>query len=223
MRKAVIEIETGSPYFRVSLQENGVCHSPKLLEPQEFRKLLDGNLDSRFSVDISPILDQTGCIRYIKLTRGLERRDVAFFVVEKARFDYNYVGQVFKDVGMPKMLFAFETQGDRLVDSHLYCIKDCIVTDDTVLCWFPFANVSDSICWGDFGAVQADQIFKLRGLPYQFISLEHNDHLFGANKNSQGLLQRPLLDSMKERDFDDSLLVSAHMSFLDFCKNLNLK
>lgn len=179
----------------------------------DLKSLIIGEEDNEYSKFVTPILAQTGCVRYAGYYKGgkLIREKVAF-VLPAGRHDYNYCGQIFPDVGFPGLLFIFTlmptTGGEKvLTNTKLYALGEGVLKDSTELFWYPFGNASTFVCWGDFGQVKVKDIFELRGLPYAFLQLEKNDDLFNSSRNSRGWCQREVLKHLSGRDFDYSLLV----------------
>lgn len=214
MRKVLITIEDNKPHAEVECIQDGVRYPAKHLRIRELRALLDVD-EEEFLKVLSPILSQTGCVRYAGYyKKGRVVQEKAVFVLPADRHDVNYCGQVFPQVGHPGLLFVFTLEPlereKLLTHTELYALKPGdSIRKDLLLYHYPFGNVSSYVCWGDFGQVKVSEVYELRGLPYAFLQLEKNDDLFSPDRNNKGLCQRELLKYLSGRDFDESLLVPS--------------
>ena len=115
------------------------------------------------------------------------------------------------DVGFPGLLFAIYVVNNRLSKLNLVAVKDEIITEETRIYKYPYTNVSGdrgSVCLGgnnfDKGILEGD---KLYNVPNQFFSMPNTLHSYSSSKNTKGYEFEEMVISLKNKEFDDELLV----------------
>lgn len=152
----------------------------------------------------TPMLPKN-CIYYCKYQNGRE-----YFVLEcdKANWDFEYHGTIFKNVGVPKHLFLITLQQQTIIDTKLVTVKDNFVLPESIVYRWPYSNVFQSlvVCWGTASLPVIEYPYQLSCIPRFFFSQGNTDcSYYGAN--SSGLQYRELLDSLQGKEFNDEYLV----------------
>lgn len=159
----------------------------------------------------TPVLPQN-CVQYIELTSN------SYIIVlkrEKGNIDMIYSNRVFKQVGIPTLLFAFKLYKNTLNEGYVVAIKDTkFITLDTKLYCYPFSNVyeySHKICWGSNKLPTFDEVSYTQNIPDMFLSMPNSNHGYG--KNLSGLEYRPLLEALEEKEFNEDWLLETNQTY----------
>lgn len=159
----------------------------------------------------TPILPKN-CVQYIELSNN------SYVIVlkrEKGNIDMIYGNRVFKQVGIPTLLFAFKLYQNTLHAGYVVAIKDTkFITRNTKLYHYPFSNVynfSHSICWGSNKLPTFDEVAYTQNIPDMFLSMPNSNHNYG--KNLSGLEYRPLLEALEGNSFNEDWLLDASQTY----------
>lgn len=144
-------------------------------------------------------------------------------VLPSGRYDMALDDRVYKDVGVPKLLFGFRVENERIVRSKAGVVLDEVVKPDSLLYHYPFSNVDHgfAICWGGNVLPDIDEPSKLASIPLFFLSIPNSQHSYG--KNLTGLKYKKFLKSLEGKDFDNNVLIGAEGRTVADFANILLK
>lgn len=115
------------------------------------------------------------------------------------------------EIGYPKLLFAVYVMNNRVTSLKIVAVKDKEIVEDTQLYEYPYTNVSGKqgcVCLGgnkfDGDVYKNDYLYKV---PMLFYSMPNSFHSFSPAKNKGGYDCKELMLLMKDKEFNDSLLV----------------
>ena len=184
------------------VEEEGAVIKEKLIEPDSLLKLIESSAYSEITDSYGSVLPKN-CIYY----GVMERRSglpVQVVMVERERCvrPYNHFGSV-EMVGYPKLVFAYKISGADIISSAVVAATDEVISEDSPLYYFPYANVffTGKICTGTYHYPKIRSLADLTYLPEDFYLIEHTHE-----RNAAGEVIREILDQVKEKPFDDSLL-----------------
>lgn len=166
------------------------------------RNALPVNLTDGPTVDspIFPVAGNVATVQYREFQSGAK----TFVMLRKDDpFDINYRGTIFKQVGLPKMLFAVKLLNNVIQGAAVVCVTDHVVNENSDIYSFPLGNASmeGKICFGANRIASFDikETQMLHSVPNMFLSMEGNDDHYG--KNLSRLAQRPMLNELQGKPF----------------------
>ena len=165
--------------------------------------------DVQTSVDtpVLPVTKNIGTLQHRKLSSGSE---IIILVRDAGQFDINYFGDMFKNCGIPKLLFAIKKLNNVIQAVFVAAVKDYIVSEESKIFCYPFSNAgytsSGKICYGANRISQIDiqSTVMLHSVPDMFLSMENNNDAYGQNLS--GLQYRPLLENLIDKPFNEDWL-----------------
>lgn len=157
----------------------------------------------------SPILPKN-CLQYVEQDNGGVM--VALQRLGRAT-DIDYGDHIFKDIGMPNLIFVFRLFSNTIQVGYVVATQDSEINEDTQLYHYPFSNVftNGSICWGN-KLPAYDELKHVQNVPEMFLSMPNNNHNYGAN-NFSGLEYRPLLEALGGKPFNEEWLKPMNVSY----------
>ena len=169
------------------------------VEKDNEKKALDSN--------ILPNNDALGVstVRYRKNSNDTEEY---FLLLKRTRCDIKYHSDLFKDVGIPNLIFMIKIFEGQLRTMRVCAVKETRITNNTQIYHYPFSNVGSdgSVCFGRNAIYEFryDNIENLFSVPFIFLSMPNNDDMYGDNLSD--LKYRELLTLLENEDFDDEFL-----------------
>lgn len=173
------------------------------------------------SIDVveSPIFTVGDGISTVQ-TRDYNTGSRTVILVREARpMDITYFDDVYKNVGMPRLLFAIKIYKNVIQTVKVMAVKDFIIKEDTELYEYPFSNVSrgsGNVCFGmnRISSIDIPSLTALHSIPDMFLSMPNNNDSYGHNLS--GLAYRPLLEELVDKPFNNDWLEPAHKSYKDW-------
>ncbi len=150
--------------------------------------------------------------------RKLETGAEWYFLTREATlFDVQYGDTVFRQVGIPKLLFAIKWAKGKAVAVRVVAVKDQTITENTPIYLYPFSNVMStdgSICFGANRLYDYDftDPVRLHSLPHMFLSMPNNNDGYHS-RNHSGLELRPLFELLESEVFPDDWLRAAGKTY----------
>lgn len=129
------------------------------------------------------------------------------------------------EIGFPSLLFAIRVVNDRVFSMRLCATKDEEINPKTQIYKYPFTNVSShawgEVCLGgnDFTnyVINYNTIFDI---PNMFFSMPNTTHGFNTVYNSKGYCLEELIIKLKDRDFDENLLVPRNKIYAEWIEKI---
>lgn len=128
------------------------------------------------------------------------------------------------EMGYPHLLFAIKVINCRASRLYVVAVKDDEITEKTKLYQYPFTNVSGeqgNVCLGIntlYNNVFEDNyLFKI---PMQFYAMPNTLHSFSPANNKYGMDCKELMLSLKDKEFNDELLVEKNINYQQWFDNL---
>lgn len=128
---------------------------------------------------------------------------------EGAPVDIDLKGKIFKNVAMPRTLFAIKVCNNKCASLRIGCIKDRFIKEDTPMYRYPYSNVFDTrnVCLGGNRINDFDlgTLSNLVMVPEMFLAMTNNHD--GYNEaNLSGFLYEDLLELLSGAKFDEEIL-----------------
>lgn len=132
----------------------------------------------------------------------------------------------YKNIGMPKTLFAVKVFQGKVAKVIIGCVKDEYINQDTIIYKYPFSNVFDteSVCWGGnmIGDFDVPTPGALIYLPEMFFAMPNNKDGYYSNNNSGKEYHELLKELLNEKFNNDYLKESFNTKTYDeFMAKLN--
>lgn len=133
--------------------------------------------------------------------------------------------KTFKNVAMPKTLYAIKVCNNKCVSLRIGCVKNGSINNSTTIYKYPYSNVFDtnSVCLGanmlnDFLIADLSNIVMI---PEMFLSMPNNNDGYSGS-NSSGLKYDELLECFENSTFDEDILVESYNTptYKDFINKL---
>lgn len=131
----------------------------------------------------------------------------------------------FKNVAMPKTLYAIKVCNNKCVSLRIGCVKKGLINNDTVIYKYPYSNVFDttSVCLGSnmLSDFLLEDISNIVMIPEMFLSMPNNYDGY-TNSNSSGFIYEELLECFEESTFDEDILLQSYNTptYRDFIDKL---
>lgn len=172
--------------------------------------------DKIITENITPILPPN-TIQYIELANG---GYIIVLIKNKCQVDFDYGDKIYKKVGIPTLLFAFRMYQDALQEGYVVSVKDKIIKAETPIFFYPFSNVfkDTRICWGNNKLPAFPDVLYVSNIADMFLSMPNSSHNYGFN--SSGLEYRPLLEALEGKNFEESILLSANMTYSEWISSI---
>lgn len=239
MSKTFIEI-TEDRLCKITTQNNLGVKINKYVDFQTVMQLLIAASEENESVSqakaiLSEILPGDSLISTIQ-TKKIHRSNSTWYILLREQKPTNialtkYNGgekqeRVFKNVAMPKTLYAIKVCNDKCVSLRIGCVKKGRINNGTVIYKYPYSNVFDtkSVCLGSnmLNDFLLEDISNIVMIPEMFLSMPNNhDGYLGSNDS--GLKYEELLECFEESTFDEDILVQSYNTptYIDFINKLN--
>lgn len=127
--------------------------------------------------------------------------------------DLNYMGAVYRDFPLPRILFQFQIENSGRISSvWLKIVPKGRLDNETACFLWPFSNVrhDSSLCLGCNELPHVDDLQRLKHLPRFILELPCNDDLFDSSKNQMGFSLSDLLEHLKDKEssyYYDKILI----------------
>lgn len=132
--------------------------------------------------------------------------------------------KLFKDVNMPKMIFAVKVCNDKAVSLKITCIKnnEIFIKENTKLYAYPFSNVygGGNVCLGgnSISDFYLEDLSNIVLIPEMFLAMNNSSHAYSHKSNMN---YEELLIWLQTNEFNDDLFrESSFKSYNDFIKSL---
>ena len=143
---------------------------------------------------------------------------------ERLSHDMVYGSKTYKEVGMPKLLFAIKVNNNRCVRIGISAIVDNHINGNSKLYHYPFSNVFGitSVCLGGNSISNFDLVdsTSLIYIPEMFLAMPNNNHGY-REMYAGGKRYLDILEELQGNKFDDSVLSSANVTISKLLKSLN--
>lgn len=131
--------------------------------------------------------------------------------------DFEYYGNMFEKVGMPRLLFAVVVLNNIVQGFKIAAVKDRVIKADTEIYYYPFSNVSGPTSFACLGGnniskFTIDNTSQLHTMPSVFLAMPNSNDGY-SNKNESGLEYRPLLEKLSGKKFPLKFLKPARMNY----------
>ena len=210
------EIEVTTTY------SNGTKNIKNISTDDLFKAILSSvEKDNKCDCTPTPTLPNNEALGIITLKHVTfsDGREIVFILKKAHRCDIQFYEDVFKDVGIPSLIFAITLSKGQFRKASVLAVKDKNITDDTQLYHYPFSNVgyNGGICFGRNHMITFDykRLTNLQGFPDMFLSMPNNNDQYGG-KNNSGLEYRPLLKELSGKDFPDEYLKLSDYNFINW-------
>lgn len=151
----------------------------------------------------------------IKYGQKNDDTSILFMVEDEKAHDIMYHHQSFVNVPYPKMVFGFIVRNHHLKSVYVACFKDRFLRDSSELYEFPYSNVYSGmgrLCYYDNHEIT--DLVQLQTFPYQWISVNNNDHLYYQERtNLSGKALRELFETSQNQSFNYDILKPMHKTF----------
>lgn len=165
----------------------------------------------------TPIFPQNPSVSTIQMRQLTTGAEWYFITREAGPLDLQYHDTAFKQVGIPKLLFAVKLSKNVVQRVAVMATLDRTITEDSKLYNYPFSNVSGEtgiICFGGnrLHDYSFDSSLQLHSMPNMFLSMPNNDDNYGT-RNESKLAFRPLLEQIEGKDFPTEWLKASKLTY----------
>lgn len=111
-------------------------------------------------------------------------RNFALYVNQRAHEEGDKYEPEELRMPMPRCIFFFKINNERIMNSYLYCLLNPLGTNMDRLYWFPFGNTWEDgrICWGSQSSMPVIKTpMALVGLIGMFFDLPYNGDLYNTH------------------------------------------
>lgn len=224
----------------INIDETGLCsvvselesgrHTKKIITYTDLLDLLVASTETSYSRKeigiLSPILPGDKKVSTIQM-KASQTSDTSWYILlrEADPADFEYFGTVYKNVGLPKLIFAIKVAKNTVVSFRIMATTDYFIKPDTVLYSYPFSNVSGSgyVCTGDNYKqiniqMNPSDVTAILSIPEMFLAMPNSEHSYGHNKS--GLYYRDMLSQLEGKPFNNEWLEPSGFTYQDFVSNL---
>lgn len=156
------------------------------------------------TVEETPIFPCTSSISCVQIKEKNNGEKIVVLMHDEHFHNIDFFDMIYKNVGVPKLLFAIKLQKNIIQSVHVVAVTDYIITKDTNVFCYPFAHVytSSKICFGNnnLSKLQIKDILELHSIPSMFLSMPDIGHMTGENNLSQ-LDYRVMLEELQNKAF----------------------
>lgn len=182
--------------------------------------------DDKSNVILSDILPGDSMISTIQVKEILSSNSKWYVLLrEKVPANINLKGKIFKNVAMPRTLYAIKVCNNKCVSFRIACVKEGQIKNKTTIYRYPYSNVFDtrSVCLGSnsISDFTLNDLSNIVMIPEMFLAMINNNDGY-AGSNSSGLRYEELLEVMENSKFDEDILVESYntVTYEEFIKNL---
>lgn len=215
MEDVYVKLQADGKVFVI--ENDGAVTREKEIDPDSLISLVERSTYSQITDSYGGVLPKH-CIYYgFAERRSGEMFQVVMLERKGCVRPYNHFGSI-ENVGYPKLIFAYKIANNKMVSSAVVAAIDEFIGELSPVYYFPYANVSHNgrICTGSYHYPEIDTLTGLNYLPEDFYLIEHTHE-----KNAVSEVIRDILDQVKEKPFDNSLLKfnTTFKQFVEeFCK-----
>lgn len=221
IKKINIEIEENSNIATVTIPTE-TCSKSKYIKLDNLVKILldskykftenilnkkDNNeIKINFDTGVLPACNGVSILQMMELS---DKNRVVVLKKEACRHDFIYHKNVFKNVGIPTLIFVLKINENNIIyRGYLYSTKTNIINENTQMYCYPFTNTGSNgvICFGaNQEYLKFNNINELFSFPDKFLMMPSTHEL--VYKNSLNLSVRDFLVSLENKDFDNEILI----------------
>lgn len=221
-----INIEIGEDNLIKVKQEENNKTSIKYITFDKLAELIISTKNNKedtsiYETPLLPANKNTYTIQYKQLSSGAE---IYYIVKEKCNIDITYFDTIYKNVGIPKLIFAVKVYEEVIRDVYTVAVKDKVIHEDTALYHYPFSNVSTGnghICFGSnkISSIKITSPIMLHSIPDMFLSMPNNNDNYG--NNTSNMEYRMLLESLQDKEFNDDYLMCMNKTYKEWFQKIN--
>ena len=142
------------------------------------------------SITYSEILPGDSLISTIQIKEMVDQNAKWYMLLRDNKpATFKFQDRNYKNVGMPKLLFAIKVFNNKCVNIRIAAVKTDKITEDTKIYKYPFSNVSDTrnVCLGNNTLSDFDlkSISNISMIPEIFLSMPNNKDMYSGSNNSQ--------------------------------------
>ena len=131
------------------------------------------------------------------------------------RCDIVYEKTEYKDFPLPRLVFGFRLQEERILSVKLGVAEEGMLTPRTRMFVYPFSNVSGfSLCCGGNRLPNIKSLHQLTGVMYFIMSMPNNNDHYRPGNTKLDLEFRELLETLRDKTpayyYTDVLRESSH-------------
>ena len=184
--------ETGD--IKVEDTENGV-KSYKRVNPSVFIECIRDSI--RVSAISSGILPE-GAFSYSTGEKNIRKVCMAF---PERRSNIIYEKTEYDDFPLPRLVFGFELQNERIISVSLGVVEEGILKPKSKMYKYPFSNVSGfRLCCGANRLPDIKSFHQLMGVMYFIMSMPNNNDHYRPDNTRLHLELRTLFETLKDKD-----------------------
>lgn len=187
-----------------------------------------------FSSTISDILPGDNLISTIQV-KELPKSNSKWYVLLREQQPINMklvtnsdgekIENIYKNVAMPKTLFAIKVCNSKCVSLRIGCVKEGLIKESTEIYKYPYSNVFDtqSVCLGGnmINDFLLNDLSNIVMIPEMFLTMPNNRDGYSGS-NISGLKYEELLECFEESKFDNDILNKSYNTptYKDFINKL---
>jgi hypothetical protein len=187
----------------------------KTVSPDDLGDVLLGSMKV---TDVTSKLLPKNCIAWTKAPKG----DASYYVIQHAEeyADIQYHETKYPHFPIPRLIFGFVVNGERLTKVNLGVIGKGELTESLEMYHYPFSNVNGfSMCTGGNKLPNIKKRTALANLPNFILSIPDGDHHYEAGNTRLNLNYRELLEHLKDKSpeyYYTDVLIKSNSKLKDF-------
>lgn len=216
--KTVIEIDKDN-YCKITItDESGVKRNKNVTYDILLSLMNAATSEEEFdntgcNVILSDILPGDDMISTIQVKEILSSKSKWYVLLRERKPADTKLGKVtYKNVAMPRTLYAIKVCNNKCVSLRIGCIKNGPILMDSPIYKYPYSNVFDtrSVCLGgnSINDFLLSDLSNIVMIPEMFLAMVSNKDGYNGSNNS-GLEYGELLELMSNAKFDDKILVES--------------
>lgn len=209
----IIEIkEDGTNLVSILQSENGRKKEKIITMDSLISSISSSSKKGNFEIIKSPLYKEVMGTKLIQSKQYAKNSTVYILHRKKFQAPMQIFSRFHGDVGYPGLLFAVYVVNNRLSRLNVIAVKDDVIDEGTKLYKYPYTNVSGNdgkVCLGAnfFGKGILDGE-KLYNVPNEFFSMPNTLHSYSNKNNTKGYEFEEMIISLKNKEFDNELLVN---------------
>lgn len=227
-----IPLNTEYPVIGYQTNDSGVKKGPFYFKIEDLINALSQTPENTYDAEGEKSTEKStpplpfGTIRYSTNESGSKHR--VTMLLPKKNWDIRYGNENdFFNIGFPRLVLQYlvvpvNESTFKISEMRIYAVKDDgqPIKEDTHLFIFPYPNVGKSnaiVCWGLNERLEISSLSELERAFRWFVSAPFNeDH---GTRTTLGISSfRRLIETIKDKPFDDEWLMPSKMLFGDLFK-----
>jgi hypothetical protein len=233
MSKIFIEIDDNN-FCKLTTEKSGGARVNKYLPFEDIVSLLNASFEDveveQEEYTLTDILPGDSLISTIQV-KEIPKYNAKWYVLLRGdkpvtmTYRSGAYNKTYKNVAMPKTLFAIKVSNCKCVNLRICVVKDNFINEKTIIYRYPYSNVFDTskVCLGNnrINDFLLNDLSNIMLIPEMFFAMINNNDGY-RDSNHSGMEYTDLLECLEEAEFDNDILKQSYNTptYEDFIKSL---